>query len=76
MAGLFLLVVGVGEEDAGEPIEAEFAVGLGIIDRLALSGRLEGGVVGGIVQRPRYLALKSFCSAPNSSEPQYRPFFM
>src|SRR5262245_60057081 len=42
---LVLLVIGVGEEHRGEPVEGELAVGLGIGDRRALGGWFERGAV-------------------------------
>jgi hypothetical protein len=34
VAGLVFLVIGVGEEHRGKPVEADHAIGLGIVDRL------------------------------------------
>ena len=53
MAGLILFVIGVGETDIGQPVEAEHAVGLRIVDLRALVGRLERRVIRPVMrQRP------------------------
>src|SRR5882672_2489991 len=53
VAGLVLLVIGIGDEYRGEAIEREFSVGLRIVDGLALRGGPEAFVVGvAVVQRP------------------------
>lgn len=56
VAGLLFLVVGVRQEDRGQAVEGEHAVGLRVVDLRALGGRLELVVVGRVVQRPRRLA--------------------
>ena len=43
--GLLLFVVGVADEHAGQPVEGQLAVGLGINDGLALRSRLEVDMV-------------------------------
>ena len=52
-------VVGVAHEHAGEAVEGDLAIGLGINDGLALGGGLQIGVVGLVaVQRPWDVALE------------------
>ena len=58
VTGLVLLVVGVGQKHRGQLVEAEHAVGLGVVDARAILGRLELGVVGlGIAQGEGQLAV-------------------
>jgi hypothetical protein len=54
---LILLVIGVGNEYRGEPVEGEHAVGLGVRDRLDIALVGERLVVGmRVVQGPGRLA--------------------
>ena len=46
VTGLVFLVVGVGQEYRGQPVEADLVVGLGVFDLLALGRGLHGRVVG------------------------------
>ncbi len=46
MTGLIFLVIGVGQEDGGQLVESEHAVGLGVVDLSALGRGLQGRVVG------------------------------
>ena len=45
MCGLMLFMIGVADEDAGEFVKCDLAVGLGINDLRTVFGRLELGVV-------------------------------
>ena len=57
--GLMFFVVGVADEHAGQAIEGQLAIGLGIDDGLAFSGRLQVQMVGLVaMQRPRNVALE------------------
>ena len=56
VTGLIFFVVGVGEEDRGQTVERQHAIGLGIVDLLAFGGGLELVVVAVVVQRPGCLA--------------------
>ena len=43
--GLVFFMVGVADEDAAEAVKGQLAIGLGVVNRLALGGRLQVGVV-------------------------------
>ncbi len=59
VGGLVFGVVGVADEDAGQSVEGQLAIGLGVVDGLALGSRLQVGVVGLVaVQRPGDVALE------------------
>ena len=56
---LVFFVVGVADEDAGQAIKSQLAIGLGVLDLCALGGGLEVGMVGFVAaQRPWNVAAK------------------
>src|SRR3989338_8497457 len=65
VAGLFLFMVGVGEEYRAELVEAEFAVGLRVADLLRVCCRLQAGVIRlGVVQGEGDLAAEDVLVEP------------
>jgi hypothetical protein len=74
VAGLVFLVVGVGEEDRGQPVEGEHAVGLRVGDLLAFGGRLQLRWSAVLCRVHGALPRNSTWSMPNRSEPVHRPF--
>ncbi len=57
VAGLLFFMVGAGQEHRAELVEAELAVGLGVLDLLRVCGQLQAGIVRlGVAQREGQLA--------------------
>ena len=80
--GLLFGVVGVADKHARESIKSDFAIGLGIINRLAFCSGLKVGMVGlGAAKRPRDIAFEQkllqsihdrTCQQPTLFEPRLK----
>ena len=64
MAGLVLVVVGVGDEHRREPVERQHAVGLRVAEGRRTAGRLERLVVGMIVSKGKMIEARCTLCGP------------